>query len=80
MVEQMHSSTKYLTYCKNFCKFHMYPHSAQQCKKKKETLKMMNLLEIKSVLVHFQGKAIEHRSLFAYQLVDDGRWAADRGT
>jgi hypothetical protein len=36
-------------------------------------------LEIKSVVVHFQGKAFDLRCLFAYQFADVGGWATDTG-
>jgi hypothetical protein len=38
------------------------------------------MLKIKTVVVHFQDKAFDPRSLFAYQLSDIGGRATDKGT
>jgi hypothetical protein len=37
------------------------------------------LLEMKSVVVHFQGKAFDPSCLFAYQLADIGGGTTDKG-
>jgi hypothetical protein len=39
---------------------------------------MFTVLEIKSVVVHFQGKAFNPSSLLPYQLVDAGGEATDK--